>query len=125
MAASPQKRIEPFSGRSSNHCASLPSDNHLYIAFEGSPRSLRFLAIGPPPRCSETPITDYRSAAPHLNSLRYATLARALDERGALLHASNVELWFVSTVQTEEDIDETLNALEDAVNVTANELRPS
>ncbi len=68
---------------------------------------------------SETPIFDYRDAAPHLNSPKYAALALALHERGVMVHPSNIELWFVSTVHSEEDVDETLSAFEDAVAETA------
>jgi glutamate-1-semialdehyde 2,1-aminomutase len=64
---------------------------------------------------SETPIVDYRDAARHLNSPKYAALARELHERGVLVHPSNIELWFVSTVHTDADIDETLQAFEDSV----------
>jgi len=64
---------------------------------------------------TETPISDYRDAAEHLNSPAYAILARALHERGVLVHPSNIELWFVSTVHTDADIEETLGAFEDAV----------
>lgn len=67
---------------------------------------------------SETPITDYRDAAEHLNSPKYAALARALLERGVLVHPSNIELWFVSTVHSDTDIEETLQAFEDAVAAT-------
>ena len=71
---------------------------------------------------SETPIVDYRDAAAHLNSPRYAALARALLERGVMVHPSNIELWFVSTVHTDADIDRTLEVFEDAVKATAAEL---
>ena len=71
---------------------------------------------------SDRPILDYRDAAAHLNSPRYAALARALHERGVMVHPSNIELWFVSTVHTEADIDTTLAAFEDAVKVTRAEL---
>jgi len=64
---------------------------------------------------SETPISDYRDAARHLNSPKYAALARALHERGVMVHPSNIELWFVSTVHTDADIEATLQAFEDAV----------
>jgi glutamate-1-semialdehyde 2,1-aminomutase len=67
---------------------------------------------------SETPIVDYRDAARHLNSPKYAALARALHERGVMVHPSNIELWFVSTVHTEADIEATLAAFEDAVAAT-------
>jgi glutamate-1-semialdehyde 2,1-aminomutase len=67
---------------------------------------------------SETPIRNYRDAAPHLNSPKYAALARALHERGVMIHPSNIELWFVSTVHTDEDIDRTLQAFEEAVAAT-------
>ena len=71
---------------------------------------------------SETPIVDYRDAARHLNSPKYAALARALHERGVLVHPSNIELWFVSTVHTDADIDATLQAFEDAVAATRSTL---
>src|SRR3990170_3360171 len=64
---------------------------------------------------SQTPIQDYRDAAHHLNSPKYAALARALHERGVMVHPSNIELWFVSTAHTAADIDETLAAFDDAV----------
>ncbi|MFH1475093.1 MAG: glutamate-1-semialdehyde 2,1-aminomutase [Chloroflexota bacterium] len=67
---------------------------------------------------SETPVRNYRDAAAHLNSPKYAALARALHERGVMVHPSNIELWFVSTVHTDADIEATLQAFEDAVAVT-------
>ena len=72
---------------------------------------------------SETPIVDYRDAARHLNSPAYAALARALHERGVMVHPSNIELWFVSTVHTAADIETTLDAFESAVKATADRLR--
>ncbi len=71
---------------------------------------------------SQTPVVDYRDAARHLNSPAYAALARALHERGIMVHPSNIELWFVSTVHTEADIDETLDAFEAAVKAVRPEL---
>ena len=67
---------------------------------------------------SPTPVTNYREAAQHLNSPRYATLVRALLERGVMVHPSNIELWFVSTVHTDEHVDRVLGAFEDAVAAT-------
>jgi glutamate-1-semialdehyde 2,1-aminomutase len=67
---------------------------------------------------SETPVRNYRDAAAHLNSPKYAALARALHERGVMVHPSNIELWFVSTVHTDADIEATLQAFEDAVAAT-------
>jgi glutamate-1-semialdehyde aminotransferase len=67
-------------------------------------------------------VTNYREAAPHLNSPRYATLVRALLERGVMVHPSNIELWFVSTVHTEEHADRVLNAFQDAVTATREDL---
>jgi len=67
---------------------------------------------------SETPVVDYRDAARHLNSPKYAALALALHRRGVMVHPSNIELWFVSTVHTQADIDATLQAFEDAVDET-------
>ena len=72
---------------------------------------------------SETPIVDYRDAAAHLNSPKYAALALALHRRGVMVHPSNIELWFVSTVHTREDIDWTLDAFEGAVQATIGQLR--
>ena len=71
---------------------------------------------------STTPVVDYRDAARHLNSPAYAALARALQERGVMVHPSNIELWFVSTVHTEADIDQTLDAFESAVQAVRPEL---
>ena len=71
----------------------------------------------------ETPIVDYRDAAPHLNSPKYAALALELHRRGVMVHPSNIELWFVSTVHTEADIDTTLDAFEGAVKTTLRQLR--
>ncbi len=67
---------------------------------------------------SETPVVDYRDAARHLNSPKYAALALELHRRGVMVHPSNIELWFVSTVHTDADIDETLQAFEDSVEAT-------
>jgi glutamate-1-semialdehyde 2,1-aminomutase len=67
---------------------------------------------------SETPVLDYRDAAAHLNSPRYAALALELHRRGVMVHPSNIELWFVSTVHTREDIDSTLEAFEAAAKIT-------
>jgi len=67
---------------------------------------------------SETPVRNYRDAAAHLNSPKYAALALELHRRGVMVHPSNIELWFVSTVHTDADIDQTLQAFEDAVAVT-------
>jgi glutamate-1-semialdehyde 2,1-aminomutase len=64
---------------------------------------------------SDTPVTNYREAAAHLNSPRYATLVRALLERGVMVHPSNIELWFVSTAHTDEHVDHVLNVFADAV----------
>jgi glutamate-1-semialdehyde 2,1-aminomutase len=64
---------------------------------------------------SETPVTNYREAAEHLNSPRYAALVRALLERGVMVHPSNIELWFVSTAHTDEHVDRVLEAYADAV----------
>jgi glutamate-1-semialdehyde 2,1-aminomutase len=72
---------------------------------------------------SETPITDYRDAARHLGSPAYAALARALHDRGVMVHPSNVELWFVSTVHSDADVDRTLDSFEDAVAAVGGELR--
>jgi glutamate-1-semialdehyde 2,1-aminomutase len=71
---------------------------------------------------SETPVTNYREAAPHLNSPRYAALVRALLERGVMVHPSNIELWFVSTVHTDAHVDRVLTAFQDAVTATREQL---
>ncbi len=71
---------------------------------------------------SETPIVDYRDAAAHLNSPKYAAIALELHRRGVMVHPSNIELWFVSTVHTAADIETTLSAFEDAVKATSRQL---
>jgi glutamate-1-semialdehyde 2,1-aminomutase len=72
---------------------------------------------------SETPVRDYRDAARHLDSPAYAALARALHQRGVMVHPSNIELWFVSTAHEEADVDRVLDAFEDAVRATLPVLR--
>jgi glutamate-1-semialdehyde 2,1-aminomutase len=72
---------------------------------------------------SQTPVNDYRDAAPHLNSPRYAALVRSLHERGVMVHPSNIELWFVSTVHTEDQIERTLEAMREAVKDNGDLLR--
>ncbi len=67
---------------------------------------------------SDTPVRNYRDAAAHLNSPKYAALALELHRRGVMVHPSNIELWFVSTVHADADIDQTLQAFEDAVAAT-------
>ena len=67
---------------------------------------------------TDAPVTNYREAAPVLNSPRYATLVRALLERGVLVHPSNIELWFVSTAHTDDHVDRVLEAFQDAVKET-------
>ena len=72
---------------------------------------------------SETPIYEYRDAAAHLNSPRYAALALELHRRGVMVHPSNIELWFVSTAHRREQIDTTLDVFEGAVKATISQLR--
>jgi len=48
--------------------------------------------------------------------------ALELHRRGVMVHPSNIELWFVSTVHTQADIDTTLDAFEGAVKATQREL---
>ena len=67
---------------------------------------------------SDTPVHNYREAAGYLNSPRYAALVNALLARGVMVHPSNIELWFVSTVHTDEHVDRVLEAFEDAVSAT-------
>jgi glutamate-1-semialdehyde 2,1-aminomutase len=71
---------------------------------------------------SRTPIVDYRDAAAHLNSPKYAALALELHRRGVMVHPSNIELWFVSTVHTAADIEATLSAFEDSVKAVRSQL---
>ena len=71
---------------------------------------------------SPTPIVDYRDAAAHLNSPKYAALALELHRRGVMVHPSNIELWFVSTVHTAADIEATLSAFEDSVKAVRGQL---
>jgi glutamate-1-semialdehyde 2,1-aminomutase len=72
---------------------------------------------------TDSPIVDYRDAAEHLNSPKYAALALELHHRGVMVHPSNIELWFVSTAHTVQAIDETLDSFEGAVQATMGQLR--
>ena len=59
---------------------------------------------------SPVPVHDYREAARHADPARFHSWWRAMLERGVLLHPSQDENWFVSTVHTDEDIDRTVAA---------------
>jgi glutamate-1-semialdehyde 2,1-aminomutase len=109
------ERLFAVSDKLRNGFASIMADAGVVVQAQG---------VGPMFQLwfSETPVTNYREAAPHLNSPRYATLVRALLERGVMVHPSNIELWFVSTVHTEEHADRVLNAFQDAVTATREDL---
>lgn len=57
---------------------------------------------------ADAPLTDYRSAA-RMDSARYHRLTAALLERGVRVLERGI--WYVSTVHTEGEIDETLQTL--------------
>jgi glutamate-1-semialdehyde 2,1-aminomutase len=63
--------------------------------------------------CEEKP-TDYRAWAQSDNDL-YEQIAMALVRNGAVPDPDSREPWFVCAAHTEQDVDETLNAFEDAV----------
>ena len=62
---------------------------------------------------SDTAVPRPRRAG--AGSPRYAALALELHRRGVMVHPSNIELWFVSTVHTDAHVDRVLEAFADAV----------
>jgi glutamate-1-semialdehyde 2,1-aminomutase len=61
-------------------------------------------------------VKDYR-AVMHTNLERYEHLAWAMRERGVEVELDPREPWFFSAAHSDPDVDETLNALNDAVKV--------
>jgi glutamate-1-semialdehyde 2,1-aminomutase len=64
---------------------------------------------------SPQPVREYRDAAQYADLATFRALHQALRERGVLIYPSGLGRWFLSTAHTDEDIDATLNAIEDAV----------
>ncbi|MFW6075802.1 MAG: glutamate-1-semialdehyde 2,1-aminomutase, partial [Chloroflexota bacterium] len=67
---------------------------------------------------SDQPVTDYASAK-QSDTARYGQYFNALLERGVYVAPSQFECGFVSTVHTNDDIDATIAAAEDALNAIA------
>jgi glutamate-1-semialdehyde 2,1-aminomutase len=109
-------RLFSLSERLMSGFASIFSDEGIAVQVQG---------VGPMFQIwfAEKPINDYRDAAPHLNSPKYAALAHSLHERGVMVHPSNIELWFVSTVHTDDHIDRTLEAMQGSVKENGDLLR--
>lgn len=64
---------------------------------------------------SPKPIREYRDAAQYADLLKFRRLQRALRVRGVLMYPNGLGRWFVSTAHTNEDIEATLNAVQDSV----------
>lgn len=64
---------------------------------------------------SSKPIREYRDAAQYADLVKFRRLQRALRVRGVLIYPNGLGRWFVSTAHTNEDIEATLNAVEDSV----------
>jgi glutamate-1-semialdehyde 2,1-aminomutase len=64
--------------------------------------------------CDEPPC-DYRSAAARVRTEPFEDFQRAMMKRGVFFHPWTIELWFVSTAHSHEDVDEVLNAAEQAI----------
>ena len=64
---------------------------------------------------SEEPLTDYRQSMRVMQTEPYAAFQRAMLHRGVWFHPWPIELWFMSTAHTQEDVDFILNMAEDAI----------
>lgn len=62
---------------------------------------------------SEKPIACFEDAAAHGNAERFAKYHRMMLERGVYVAPSMYEAGFVSLAHTEEDIDKTIEAIND------------
>ncbi|HDN59281.1 MAG TPA: aminotransferase class III-fold pyridoxal phosphate-dependent enzyme [Candidatus Marinimicrobia bacterium] len=64
---------------------------------------------------SERPITNYREAIQYADADLYHKFYLEMIKKGVYFHPNQLENWFISTVHTREDVEETLNRTEDAV----------
>ncbi|MCI0157127.1 aspartate aminotransferase family protein [Leifsonia shinshuensis] len=70
---------------------------------------------------ADRPIRNWRDAAAHAREDIFTRWYEEMIVRGVLFHPLQFENLFVSLVHTDEDIDATLNAAEDALSVVARE----
>ena len=70
---------------------------------------------------ADRPIRNWRDAAAHAREDIFTRWYEEMVVRGVLFHPLQFENLFVSLVHTDEDIDATLNAAEDALSVVARE----
>ena len=70
---------------------------------------------------ADKPIRNWRDAAAHAREDIFTRWYEEMIVRGVLFHPLQFENLFVSLVHTDEDIDSTLNAAEDALKVIARE----
>jgi glutamate-1-semialdehyde 2,1-aminomutase len=68
---------------------------------------------------TEHPIKNWRDAEKHSNEERFTQWYQEMLLRGVLFHPSHLENLFVSLVHTDEDIDRTLEAAQDALTTMA------
>jgi glutamate-1-semialdehyde 2,1-aminomutase len=64
---------------------------------------------------SEEPLTDYRQSTALIQAEPYEAFQSAMLNRGVWFHPWPIELWFMSTAHSQEDIDYILNVAEDAI----------
>jgi glutamate-1-semialdehyde 2,1-aminomutase len=77
---------------------------------------------------ADAPIRNWRDAVAHANEDLFTRWYQEMVLRGVLFHPLQFENLFVSLVHDDRDIDETLNAAADALDVVANDrsaLRPT
>ena len=84
----------------------------------GQRHELELLVQGPGPAfcvafTSESEITDHRSHDANVDTARYARFCKAMLERGVRLPGRGI--WFVSIAHTDEDIERTLAAANEAL----------
>jgi glutamate-1-semialdehyde 2,1-aminomutase len=63
----------------------------------------------------DSPIVDYRDAMTRGSSATYALFTKAMYKRGVLFNASQMGVWYISTLHSEKDIDFTLDVAREAI----------
>jgi glutamate-1-semialdehyde 2,1-aminomutase len=62
----------------------------------------------------EPAITDYRSAARHVDTNKFSEFQGALQDRGFYIHPDPLECFYMSTAHTDDDVENTIAAAREA-----------
>lgn len=108
------ERQRALGDRLATGLSSLAEQNHLdaYVEGLGTVFQLWF---------ADGPIANWRDAVAHANEDAFTRWYQEMVVRGVLFHPLQFENLFVSLVHTDDDIDLTLNAAEDALRIVGRE----